>query len=145
MATLALLIAGGVLIRIATDRGELIVSSDDPNAQIRITRVADQSVEDIAVEKGEKRTVVKSGEYTVELLGDGDQWTLSANRFTMQRGGQVTLQVERVPVPSGSSDATGLMGSPGMGMPGWDLVPAAGSEACLDGIEHRRLAGSGRG
>lgn len=118
VAALALLIACGVLIRIATDRGELIVRSDDPHAQIRITRVADQSVEDIAVEKGEKRTVVKSGEYTVELLGDGDDWTLSPTRFTMQRGGQKVLQVQRGPLPSDSSDATGLLGSGGMGMPG---------------------------
>ena len=135
VAALALLIACGVLIRIATDRGELVVRSDDPHAQIRITRVADQSVEDIAVEKGEKRTVVKSGEYTVELLGDGDEWTLSPTRFTMQRGGQKVLQVQRVPVPSESSDATGLLGSAGMGMPGMGGMPGgSGGGSGLGGM-----------
>ena len=52
IAAIALIALGTVIIRIATDRGELIVRSEDPNARILITRTDDQSAQEISVEQG---------------------------------------------------------------------------------------------
>ena len=83
--------------------------SDDPNARIRISRAADQSVEDIAVEKGEQRTGVKSGEYTVELLGTGDEWTFEPHSLhDAARQSEGTRKCNVCQCPNKLVDAAGL-------------------------------------
>ncbi|MHB0956717.1 MAG: serine/threonine protein kinase [Pirellulaceae bacterium] len=94
-AGMALLALSAVVIRIATDRGELIVSSADPDARLLIKRTDGQSTREMTVEQGAGKITIKSGDYLVELLGDADMWSLSRNQFTIARGSQVVLQVER--------------------------------------------------
>ncbi len=110
-AAIALIALGTVIIRIATDRGELIVRSEDPNARILIMRTDDQSAQEMTVEQGAGKITIKSGHYAVELLGDADRWSLNRNQFTIARGDQVMLQVER----KEPAEQTGLAGGMGAG------------------------------
>ncbi len=107
-----------VIIRIATDRGELIVRSADPNARILIKRTDDQSAQEMTVEQGAGKITIKSGHYAVELLGDADTWSLNRSQFTIARGGQVVLQVERRETVEQSAAASGMEGSASSGFAG---------------------------
>ena len=49
----------------------------------------------MTVEQGAGKITIKSGHYAVELLGDADRWSLNRNQFTIARGDQILLQVER--------------------------------------------------
>ncbi len=97
-------LAAGV-IYVTTNRGTLEIEAVDDSVQVVISRVASDGLN----ENGERAVEVKfvdtvsgstvrtlpSGEYSVQLLGDGTGFELSANRFVLKRGGKVVVRVNR--------------------------------------------------
>jgi WD40 repeat protein len=85
-------IFGPQVFRIATNKGELIITTDDPDVVVTIKNNGE------AVEILDLRTKHKvnlhSGEYTVELSEGGERLHLNTNHFTLTRGGQKIVTVE---------------------------------------------------
>jgi WD40 repeat protein len=86
---------GFAVYRSATDKGTLVVETDDPGIQVIVKRAGkDVTIIDPKT-KGEVR--LASGAYEVELAGDGQGLKLSADQFTLTRGGQQVVKVQRLP------------------------------------------------
>ncbi len=146
-----LVIAGGFVVRLATDRGELIIQSNDPGAHVLIKKDG-KPVKDMTLSHGKRAITVRSGEYTIELhQSNADRFMLSKNRFTISRGETIVLEVHQRPteehlvapgmmsgaygsvakdgygdmMESGASDMSDMDG--GMGMEG-DMEMSAGME-----------------
>ncbi len=83
------------MYRIVTDKGELIITSDDPDVSVVIKQGGQQV--DIVDLKTKKQVSLKSGEYEIELAGDGQDLRLNTDKFTLTRGGQQIVSVVRVP------------------------------------------------
>ena len=84
LAGLVLLVFAGFVIRLATDRGELVVEAVDPNVNVIIKR-NNQVVQQLELEKGENHVTVRSGQYQLELASRGDELVLSNNSLSIQR------------------------------------------------------------
>ena len=94
-ASFAVVVLAVMVFRLITDRGELIVRSEDPDARILVRREDGQPVKEMTLEQGEGKITVRSGQYVVELLSDADRLTLSQNQFTISRGDRVVLMIEQ--------------------------------------------------
>ncbi|HLN33015.1 MAG TPA: protein kinase [Gemmataceae bacterium] len=90
---LALVILGGVIVRIATDKGELVVDMKDSNGQLKVTQGGKQ----ITIIDGSTKVKLSSGTYEVELTKDSEGFQLNKNGFTLTRGGQEIVHVFREP------------------------------------------------
>jgi serine/threonine protein kinase/HEAT repeat protein len=94
-AVAVLLLAAAVfVIRIQTDKGELIIRSADPGVQVLVKR-GGEPVDDWQLDQGENRTTVRSGQYEIVLLGNSDGLTIRDGAFTLTRGGEHVVTVER--------------------------------------------------
>lgn len=104
----ALVIAGGFVVRLATDRGELIIQSMDPGAHVLIKKDG-KPVKDMTLAHGEQSIIVRSGEYTIELHPtNADRFVLSKNHFSISRGETLMLDVRQRPSEENPS-APGMM------------------------------------
>jgi hypothetical protein len=117
-AAFALLVLGVMVIRIATDRGELIVRSHDPNARLLIKRADGKAVKELTIENGRGKMTIRSGDYVVELLSNADRMMIDKNEFKVMRGGEVVLTVQQRPTQPSAESEMGY----GMGMPEGDRV-----------------------
>jgi serine/threonine protein kinase/Leucine-rich repeat (LRR) protein len=94
-----ILVAAVIIIRIATDKGELVIKADE-SVEVTIKRNG-QPVEDLELHKGEKVTSVRSGHIEVVLTGaNADQFVVKHDRITLQRGDKVVVEIERKVVPA---------------------------------------------
>jgi WD40 repeat protein/tRNA A-37 threonylcarbamoyl transferase component Bud32 len=96
---------GPALYRIATDRGELVIESDDPDVEVNIKQGGQLvSIVDL---KTKRVLELKAGEYELKLPGEGKNLRLSTDRFTLKRGDQVIVRVslERAPAPPAQAPA----------------------------------------
>ncbi len=79
---------GGTVVRIATNKGELVIETDDPNLEVTVkgpTATVYDKVKD-------RRFVLTAGEYEVEVREEGDFGVrFSTKKFTMTRGGKERL------------------------------------------------------
>jgi serine/threonine protein kinase len=64
------LLAAAVIIHIATDNGELIVTAEDDNIQVTVKRHNGEPVKDIELTKGQGKTTFRAGKYEVVISGD---------------------------------------------------------------------------
>ncbi|NQT17263.1 MAG: protein kinase [Planctomycetes bacterium] len=95
-AGLVAAIALGMLIRIATDNGELVIESTVPDVEVLVKRVG-RTGRTMEVEQGTKRTTIRSGEYEITLTGAGaDELKIEGDKFTMVRGGEAIVRISRV-------------------------------------------------
>ena len=103
------MIALGAIIYVKTDNGTLVIKTQDPNARIRIRQNGD-AIKTIDVrqyvDKGDTHPTkagngtrvhvdLRSGEYEIELLGNGGTLTLSKDRVTIRRGHEDSIQIWR--------------------------------------------------
>ena len=112
------LAAAAFVIHLQTDRGELIVRAEAPDARVVIKR-AGRRVQEMELEKGDNRLTVRSGEYQIELLGQSDEMELTKDSLIVRRGQQVIVSIlERTAAqrkdavmapPGGGSTVNGLM------------------------------------
>ncbi len=93
---LAGIVAAAVIIRVMTNRGELIVRSEDDNVQVAIRRHHGEPVEDIEFAKGKGQTTLWSGKYEVVITGDNaDQFKITPSIVTLSRGGREIVTIEK--------------------------------------------------
>jgi hypothetical protein len=97
-AILAFLVAGllGVgVYRIATDKGELVITTESDDVQVVITRGGKVvAVIDTKTDK-QIRLTLRSGEYELELKGAPEGLKLNIDRATLTRGETVLAKIER--------------------------------------------------
>jgi WD40 repeat protein len=96
-AILAFLVAGllGVAVyRIATDKGELVITSDSDDVKVVITQGGKQV--DVVDTKTDKqiRLALRSGEYELELKGAPEGLKLNITRVTLTRGKETLAKIE---------------------------------------------------
>lgn len=109
------------IVRIITDKGEMVIESSDEDVSIRISQDGEQvQVLDAATQKSFN---IRSGEYEIEAIpnaggnsaADANSFDVSPNRFIMKRGLQTIVTVTRKQVQTGvnvsdssvSADAAG--------------------------------------
>jgi len=81
---------GTVIIRVTTDKGTLVIESEDPTVAVTITAKGGATVR-YGVDVKEIR--LKPGEYGIELIDAKDGLKLSAKEFTITRGDRLPIQV----------------------------------------------------
>jgi len=74
------------VIRIAMNRGQLVIESSDPNIEIEV-RQGGELVRIVGPGIGEPIELT-AGKYQLQLAGTADGWSLSTDRFTLTRGGK---------------------------------------------------------
>jgi WD40 repeat protein/tRNA A-37 threonylcarbamoyl transferase component Bud32 len=99
LIALALLLfgAGGLsaaVYRIATDKGEIIIETDDPSVEV-IIRQGGKEVT-ILDPKTQHKVELRAGQYEIALGGAGGDLRLSTNAFTLKRGDKKLVTVRRV-------------------------------------------------
>lgn len=90
----ALTIAAGILFRISTDYGELIVRSDDPNATV-LVKQGTKTVDKIIIENGEQKLRLWAGKYDLEVTGDAEV-SIEPAIVQIDRGEQQAARVSGV-------------------------------------------------
>ncbi|HUG89273.1 MAG TPA: hypothetical protein VML55_00465, partial [Planctomycetaceae bacterium] len=93
-AAVLLGVAAVFVVRVQTDRGELVIRSSDPGVQV-LVKHGGEPVEDWELKQGENRTSVRSGDYEVLLIGDTDGLSVRDGAFTLTRGGRQVVTIER--------------------------------------------------
>jgi WD40 repeat protein len=95
---------GAALVRIATNKGELVIETEDPDVQVEVLHDG-RRVRIVDLATG-KKIELQPGQYGIHLLGDKDGIQLSTDHFTVSRGGKQIVEVRRVPP---ENDAIGLV------------------------------------
>jgi serine/threonine protein kinase len=81
------------IIRIATNKGELVIQTVDKDVKVTIKQNGE--LVEILDLKTKQKIELRPGEYDVALHGKGDGLRLSANKFTLKRGATEIVTVER--------------------------------------------------
>jgi hypothetical protein len=84
---------GPAVYRIATDRGQLVIETADPDVEV-VIKQGGQEVKIIDPKTGREVTL-KAGTYQLELAAGREGLRLSTNRFTLERGGRQIVKVWR--------------------------------------------------
>ncbi len=144
-AAMALVALGVIVFRIATDRGELIVRSEDPNARLLIQTTDGKPVRELTLEQGKGQITIRSGRYAVRLFSDIDSMAVDKNQITVSRGRETVLTVQERRKPGGQ-DAAAQGSAMGMGM-GMEMGGAPGMMAGEGpaGMGGEMMSGSGYG
>ena len=96
--SLGLLLLGSIwfgpqITRIITDRGEIIIESNDPNVEIEILQNGKSiHIFDLSTKN---RISIKSGEYEIRALGEGNTVTIDRDKLTLKRGSREIVKVTR--------------------------------------------------
>jgi len=92
-AAAAAMLLAAIVIKIQTDRGELIIHSPQGGLVLAIKQ-GEKLVERLVVESGaDQRQILRKGTYSIEIEGGGKALVLSENVVTIDRGGQTSVQV----------------------------------------------------
>jgi WD40 repeat protein len=91
----AILLGAGVTYRIATDKGELVIKTDDPSIEV----VVKQGGRRVTIIDPQTKTQIElhSGKYELELAGGKPGLRLSAQQLTLKRGDKTVVTVRREP------------------------------------------------
>ncbi len=86
------MLAAGMVYRIATDYGTVVVNSTDPNARLIIKR-GSETIDRIQLEHGKGTTRVRSGNYVVEIEGESNGLFVEPAALAVTRNGEVAVTV----------------------------------------------------
>jgi serine/threonine protein kinase len=84
---------GAAVVRIATNKGELVIETEDPDVQVEVLKGGER-VRIVDLKTG-KKTDLQAGDYEVKLVDDKDGLVLSSDHFTLSRGGKQIVWVTR--------------------------------------------------
>jgi len=85
----------GILITVTTDKGTLVIESDEPGVSVKVTQ-GDKVVESLRVEKQASVLRLHSGKYIVELTGvDGDGLEISDSKVALTRGEKQVVRIQQ--------------------------------------------------
>jgi len=93
---LPLAFAAGIFLTITTDRGTLVIQSDDASVSVKITQ-GETVVEQFEIEQTQPATLkLKSGRYTIELTGvESDKLKVSDQQVSLMRNDRQVVQITR--------------------------------------------------
>jgi WD40 repeat protein/tRNA A-37 threonylcarbamoyl transferase component Bud32 len=137
-AVLAFLVAGllgGAVYRIATDKGELVITTESDDVKVVITQ-GGKLVDVIDPKTDEQiRLTLRSGEYELELKGAPKGLKLDIERAKLKRGETVLATITRKtpidpPIPLGSKFLT---------LPIDKVASAVSTKSLFSGGDHERL------
>src|SRR5262249_14534972 len=93
---LPLLLTGTVVYRVATDYGDIVIESDDPDVEV-VVKQADAIVT-ILDNKTKQKVTLRTGEYRLSLGGGADDLTIDLPpTFTLRRGDKKIVSIKRLP------------------------------------------------
>jgi hypothetical protein len=94
-----LALAGAIVYRIQTDKGELVIETESPDVEVVIKQGGKQV--DVIDTKTDKRVklALRSGDYELELQGKHEGLKLNLEKATLTRGETVIARIERVAKP----------------------------------------------
>src|SRR4029077_12316471 len=87
-------LAGGVVYRIQTDKGELVITTESDDVEVvvkqggKLVRIIDT--------KTDKQITLFSGVYELELKGAPEGLKLNIEKATLTRGKQTLAKIERI-------------------------------------------------
>lgn len=94
LGVLSALVVAGILLKLETDRGELVIHSEQDGLTI-LVKQEEKIVERLEVSAGkDQSTLLRKGTYRVEIAGGGTALQLSDNVVTIGRGTQSVVSVE---------------------------------------------------
>jgi hypothetical protein len=108
---------GMAVYRIATDKGELVITTESDDVKVVITQGG--KVVDVIDTKTDKqiRLALRSGEYELELKGAPEGLKLNINKATLTRGKETLAKIEHIEKkPSAEVGEIRRFGTPGHGM-----------------------------
>ena len=114
MATLGIVfvIAAGILIRIRTDTGTLIIECTTSDLPVEI-RQGKEAVKQMTLLTGENKITLRSGSYEIVLPTKYDSLTLDAGKFELSRGGEwiarISEKAESTPIADVGDNSTELV------------------------------------
>jgi WD40 repeat protein len=88
---------GSAVYRIATDKGELVIETDNEDVEVVVSKNGE--VVKIIDTKSGKHVTLKSGDYELALKEGPEGLKLSPVKMTLKRGETVLARIERVPKP----------------------------------------------
>jgi hypothetical protein len=89
----AILLSAVITYRIATDKGELVIETDDPNIEVVVKQGG--KLVTIIDTQTKNRIALDSGNYELELPGDKPGLRLSTKKFSSRRGDRTVVTVSR--------------------------------------------------
>ena len=100
-----LAVAGGVLFRMATNFGDLVIHSNDPNATVVVKR-GGKKTNELRLENKEETIRLWAGDYQLEVIGDAEV-TIIPSDVEVQRGSSTSVRVTGTGAqPQGESAAS---------------------------------------
>ena len=91
----AILLAAVITYRITTDKGELVIKTEDPDIEV-VVKQGGKTVT-IIDKQSKKQIELNSGSYELELQGEKPGLRLSTDKFTLKRGDKTVVTVSREP------------------------------------------------
>jgi hypothetical protein len=100
-----LVLAGGVVYRIQTDTGELVITTESPDVEV-VVKQGGQEVRVLDTKTDRHITLaLRSGEYELELKGAPEGLKLDIDRVTLTRGGTALARIEKIArAPEGKAE-----------------------------------------
>ncbi len=94
IGVVAVAVLAFVVIRVSTNRGDLVITSTDPGVKVAVKK-SGKTVDEWELKQGENKYTLWSGDYEVELSGQFDGLTVKHGQFTLTRGGTRQVLIER--------------------------------------------------
>jgi WD40 repeat protein/serine/threonine protein kinase len=95
-SALCLLLASVIVYRVATDRGDIIIETDEPDVEVVVKQ--GEKVVTILDGKTKQKVTLNTGEYTLSLGSDADSLTMDLPpTFVLRRGDKHIVTIKRLP------------------------------------------------
>ena len=104
LSTVLLVAIAAAVFYVQTDKGTVVIETDDPDVQVRIKQNGE--VVTIVDPKSKQKITLRSGVYQVELGEGKDRLTLQTKEFTLTRGGDAIVTVRFKPKTGREADET---------------------------------------
>jgi WD40 repeat protein len=103
------------LYRFATNQGQLVIETEDPDVEVKVSRNGE--LIEIIDAKSKKNIWLRAGAYQLELTEGKDGLRLSTREFTLERGGEAIVRVWlEPPQPLADGEVRRFTGSDGVVM-----------------------------
>ena len=90
-------LAAALTIYVVTDRGVLVIETFDDDLKVEVQKNGKSIGDAWELEAGENRMTIRSGEYTVVIVGENaDKFKVDKDRVTLTRNGEKRVQITRV-------------------------------------------------
>ncbi len=95
-AALPLLVVAGILIKLETGKGQLVIESDIDNIKVQIVSHG-RPVSGLTVNHGTTATRLRADKYEVTIDGPSDGLTIENEQFTIKNGETVVARIQQLP------------------------------------------------